>query len=105
MDYNDPANIMYTFFGSEENTVYRSLCYPDGDVIRRVQDARGIPDEKERLKEYAALEKKIIREDASWIPLFSRTHLYVTGERVEHFETAWNGWCEPAYSRITLKQK
>ena len=104
-DYNDPDNFIYSFFGSEENTVYRSLCYPDGDVIRRVQDVRGIPDEKERLKEYAALEKKIIREDASWIPLFSRTHLYVTGERVEHFETAWNGWCEPAYSRITLKQE
>ena len=43
------------------------------------------------MKEYAALERKIIREDASWIPLFSHTHLYVTSERVGHFETAWNG--------------
>ena len=104
-DYNDPDNFIYSFFGSRENTLYRSLCYPDRDVIRRVQDARGIRDEKERLAEYAALEKKIIREDAAWIPLFSRTHMYVTGERVEHFETAWNGWCEPVYSRITLKQE
>ena len=104
-DYNDPDNFIYSFFGSEENTVYRSLCYPDADVIRRVQDARGILNEKERLAEYAALEKKIIREDASWIPLFSRTHLYVTGERIDHFETAWNGWCEPVYSRLTMKQE
>ena len=102
-DYNDPDNFIYSFFGSRENTLYRSLCYPDGDVIRRVQEARGIRDEKERLAEYAALEKKIIREDASWIPLFSRTHLYVTGERVEHFETAWNGWMQPTFSRITIK--
>ena len=65
----------------------------------------GIPDEKERLKEYAALEKKIIREDASWIPLFSRTHLYVTGERVDHFEVAWNGWMEAILSRVTLKKE
>lgn len=102
-DYNDPDNFIYSFFGSAENTVYRSLCYPDSDVIRRVQDARSIQDDAERLAEYAALEEKIIREDASWIPLFSRTHLYVTGERVDHFETAWNGWIQPALSRITLK--
>ena len=104
-DYNDPDNFIYSFFGSTENTVYRSLCYPDRDVIKRVQDARGIRDEQERLAEYAALEKKIIREDVSWIPLFSRTHLYVTGQRVDHFETAWNGWSEPIYSRITMKQE
>ena len=104
-DYNDPDNFIYSFFGSKENTVYRSLCYPDTEVIRRVQDARSIRDEKERLAEYAALEKKIIREDASWIPLFSRTHLYVTGERVDHFEVAWNGWMEAILSRVTLKKE
>ena len=102
-DYNDPDNFIYTFFGSEDNTVYRSLNYPDREVIKRVQDARAILDEDERMKEYAALERKIIREDASWIPLFSHTHLYVTGERVDHFETAWNGASQPALRRVTLK--
>ena len=102
-DYNDPDNFIYTFFGSEDNTAYRSLNYPDREVIKRVQNARAILDEDERMKEYAALERKIIREDASWIPLFSHTHLYVTGERVDHFETAWNGASQPALRRVTLK--
>ena len=102
-DYNDPDNFIYTFFGSEDNTVYRSLNYPDREVIKRVQDARAILDEEERMKEYAALERKIIREDASWIPLFSHTHLYVTSERVGHFETAWNGTSQPVFRKITLK--
>ena len=102
-DYNDPDNFIYTFFGSEDNTVYRSLNYPDREVIKRVQDARAILDEEERMKEYAALERKIIREDASWIPLFSHTHLYVTSERVGHFETAWNGSSQPVFRKITLK--
>lgn len=102
-DYNDPDNFIYTFFGSEDNTAYRSLNYPDREVIKRVQNARAILDEEERMKEYAALEQKIIREDASWIPLFSHTHIYVTGERVDHFETAWNGASQPALRRVTLK--
>ena len=102
-DYNDPDNFIYTFFGSEDNTAYRSLNYPDREVIKRVQDARAILDEEERMKEYAALERKIIREDASWIPLFSHTHLYVTSERVGHFETAWNGSSQPVFRKITLK--
>ncbi len=102
-DYNDPDNFIYTFFGSDDNTVYRSLNYPDRETIKRVQAARAILDEAERLEEYAALEKKIIREDASWIPLFSRTHLYVTSERVDHFEAAWNGASQPAFPKITLK--
>jgi len=102
-DYNDPDNFIYTFFGSWEHTLYRSLCYPDTETVKRVQKARSIQDEAERLTEYAALEKKIIREDASWIPLFSRIHLYVTGEKVDHFEAAWNGACLPTLSRTTLK--
>ena len=43
MDYNDPANIMYTFFGSEENSRFRSLNYHDTDVIARVSAARPLP--------------------------------------------------------------
>ena len=102
-DYNDPDNFIYTFFGSEDNTVYRSLNYPDKEVIKRVKNARAILDEDERMQEYSALERKIIREDASWIPLFSHTHIYVTGERVDHFETAWNGASQPTLRRVTLK--
>lgn len=36
MDYNDPANIMYTFFGSAAKTRIRSLNYSDTEVMARV---------------------------------------------------------------------
>ena len=33
----------------------------------------------------------------------STLKIYVTGERVDHFETAWNGASQPALRRVTLK--
>ena len=82
MDYNDPSNIMYSFFGSESNTKMRSINYPDKDTIARVAAASAIVDDDERMAEYQALEKKIITEDAAWIPLFEELHLYCIGDRV-----------------------
>ncbi|MBO7662920.1 MAG: ABC transporter substrate-binding protein, partial [Clostridia bacterium] len=60
MDYNDPANIMYTFFGSEANSHGRSLNYADPETIRRVAAARAIVDDAARMAEYQTLEKKLI---------------------------------------------
>ena len=45
MDYNDPANIMYTFFGSAAKTRIRSLNYSDIEVMARVAAASGITDD------------------------------------------------------------
>ena len=35
-DYNDPDNFIYTFFGNDANTTYRSICYKDEKVMARV---------------------------------------------------------------------
>ena len=94
MDYNDPSNIMYTFFGSDENTKGRSLNYPDKEIIARVAAAPAIVDDAERMAEYQALEKKIISEDAAWIPLFEELHLYCMGERVKSFTPQWAGFSD-----------
>ena len=102
-DFNDPDNFIYTFFGNRENTSYRSLCYPREDVMRRVREARAIVDEQERIREYQALEELIIQEDAAWVPLFSRLHYYVAGERVDNFDFSWNGWVSTRYRYISLK--
>ena len=102
-DFNDPDNFIYTFFGNRENANYRSLCYPNEDVMRRVREARAIVDERERIREYQELEKLIIQEDAAWVPLFSRLHFYVAGERVDNFEFSWNGWVSTRYRYISLK--
>ena len=49
MDYNDPANIMYTFFGSAAKTRIRSLNYSDTEVMARVAAASGITDDAKRM--------------------------------------------------------
>ena len=90
-DYNDPDNFIYTFFGSAENGRFRSLCYPNEEIMERVRRARTISDAEKRVAEYRELEKIIVQDDAAWIPLFSRIHYYVQSERMEGFCTSWNG--------------
>ena len=103
MDYNDPANIMYTFFGTADNTLHRSLNYPDADIISRVAAASAIVDDEARMAEYRALEQKLIREDAAWIPLYAEMHLYCMGPRVESFTPQWAGFSDFYAIDVALK--
>ena len=103
LDYNDPDNVIYTFFGSEDNTAVRSIFYPDKEIIGRVAAARAIVDQDERMKEYAALEKKLVQDDAVWVPLYSLKHLFVKGDRVAEFIPQWAGWSDMYFSGVKLK--
>lgn len=103
MDYNDPANIMYTFFGSEEFTKARSLNYHDTAVIARVSAARAIVDDAARMAEYQALEKKLIQEDAAWIPICTELHLWCLGDRVASFTPQWAGFTDFYAADVVLK--
>ena len=103
LDYNDPANIMLTFFGSADNTLHRSLNYPDAEIIARVTAAPAIVDDSQRMAEYQALEKKIIGEDAAWIPLFEDMHLYCLGSRVASFTPQWAGFSDFYVTDVVLK--
>ena len=69
----------------------------------RVAAARGIVDDTERLTEYAALEKQIVEEDAAWVPMFSRSHLFVKGDRIASFTPHWAGYNDTQYINVTLK--
>lgn len=102
LDYNDPDNIIYPFFGTKDNTKIRSNNYGDDEIIARVAAAKTIVDETERNKEYAFLEKKIIEEDAAWVPMFSLKHLYLISDRVEHFTPHWAGWEDFYFEGTTL---
>ncbi len=101
-DFNDPDNFIYTFFGNDSNVKNRGFGYTNEDAISRVAAARGIVDEDERVAEYQALEELIIQEDAAWIPLFSREHLYVVSDRVGNFSVSWNGWSSNYYRNVTV---
>lgn len=102
-DYNDPDNFVHTFFGNRENTTFRSLCYDNEEIMKRVRDARTIQDSELRLKEYQDLERIIIQEDAAWIPLFSRLRYYVASEQLGGVKSSWNGSVKNRYCDIYFK--
>jgi len=99
-DYNDPDNFIATFFGSEGSTTGRSICYQDTDIMDRVSAAPAIADEKTRLAEYAELEKKIVEEDAAWVPLYQGTHLFFTSTNVSEFVPHWAGYADFQYKDV-----
>ena len=103
-DYDDPDNFIYTFYGSPENTRFRSLNYTNEEVINRVRDARFILNHEERMKEYQELEKIIVQDEASWIPLFSRRRYYVSSERLNGFTASWNGSVKNNYRRMSIEK-
>ena len=103
LDYNDPSNIIDTFFSSEESTKGRSLNYADKDIMARVAAAKTITDETERLAEYAELEKKIVEEDASWVPLFSLQHTFVVSKKIAHFTPHWAGYGDFNAANVTMQ--
>ena len=102
-DYNDPDNFVHTFFGNRENTTFRSLCYDNEEIMKRVRDARTIQDSELRLKEYQELERIIIQEDAAWIPLFSRLRYYVASEQIGGVRSSWNGSVKNRYCDIYFR--
>ncbi|MBQ1347951.1 MAG: hypothetical protein IIY58_01140, partial [Aeriscardovia sp.] len=91
------------FFGSAENSAGRSINYPDAETIARVSAARAIVDDAEREAEYQALEKKLIQEDAVWVPMYAELHLYCMGERVESFIPHWAGFSDFYGTDVVLK--
>ena len=103
MDYNDPANIMDTFFGSVANTKGRSLNYPDTKTIDRVAAARAIVDDDARKAEYQALEKQLLEDEAVWIPMYAELHRWCLGLRVESFTPQWAGFTDFYVADVKLK--
>ena len=103
MDYNDPANILMPFFGSEEASKGRSMNYPDKEIFARVSAARFILNDAEREAEYKALDKKLVEEDAAWIPMFAELHLWCLGDRVASFTPQWAGFTDFYAADVVLK--
>ena len=65
--------------------------------------ASAIVDDAARLSEYQALEKKLIEEDAAWIPLFTEKHLWCLGSRVASFTPQWAGFTDFYVTDVVLK--
>lgn len=95
-DFNDPDNFFYTFF-SRRGTVVRSFNNDSPEVFDALDKARSITDQTERIKLYRDLEKKIVQEQAAWVPLFTLDHVYVIDKKVKKFVVPWNGWSDMSY--------
>lgn len=101
-DFNDPDNFIYTFFASSNNKS-RSFNYSNTEAIKRIEAARHITDEEERIKEYQDLEKLVIQDDAAWIPLFHAEKIRVVQDRVKGFVPHWAGWGDCSYYSVSLE--
>lgn len=101
-DFNDPDNFFYTFFGDAENTRFRSLNYPEEDIMAQVRLARTIADADKRIQKYHDLERVIAQDDAAWIPLFSRHYFYVSSERLKGLRASWNGSVKNMYREMSV---
>jgi peptide/nickel transport system substrate-binding protein/oligopeptide transport system substrate-binding protein len=92
-DFNDPDNFFYTFFGPK-GTVARSYNAIRQDNFDALDSGRSMVDSKKRAKLYNDLEKKIVIDQAAWLPMFSMKHLYVVQPKVKTFVVPWNGWSD-----------
>ena len=101
-DFNDPDNFFYTFF-SKSGTVVRSFNNNDPEVFEALDRARTITDQKKRIALYRELEKKIVHDQAAWVPFFNIEHLYVLAPRVKKFVVPWNGWSDMSYYETNVE--
>lgn len=100
-DFNDPDNFFYTFF-APQNTKKRSFNYANEEAINKVVEARAMVDPKARIEVYRELEKQIIQEDATWVPLYSKQHIFVVNPRVQNYVVMWNGWSGNMYYKMSI---
>lgn len=100
-DFNDPDNFFYTFF-APQNTEKRSFNYANVEASQKVVAARTMIDEKERIEVYRELEKQIIQEDAAWVPLYSKQHIFVVNPRIQNYVVMWNGWSGNMYYNMSI---
>jgi len=64
----------------------------DNAVFAALDQGRSETNLVKRAKLYNALEKKIVVDEAAWLPMFSMRHLYVVQPKVKKFVVPWNGW-------------
>lgn len=100
-DYNDPDNFIYSFF-SQKNAAARSYNYKNLDVNNKLEQARTMVDQNQRIQLYQELEKTIVQQDAAWVPMFTLNHLFVVQPKIKNFKVAWNGWSDMPYFGVEI---
>ena len=54
------------------------------------------------MAEYQALEEKIIVEDAAWVPMYERAHLFAISGNVASFVPHWAGYGDFFVRDVTM---
>ncbi len=89
-DFNDPDTFFTPFF-TPPGTRKNSLNFTDKEAIRQINASRTLSTPEARCKNYRELDRRIVEKDAAWLPLFSPTHAFILGPRIESLPRAWNG--------------
>lgn len=100
-DFNDPDNFFYTFF-APQNTIKRSFNYGNEEASNKIVEARAMVDPEKRIETYRELEKQTIQEDAAWVPLYSKQHIFVVNPRIQNYVVMWNGWSGNMYYKMSI---
>ena len=102
-DFNDPDNLLYTFF-TEKNTKARSINHKNGDVYQWLEDARAMVDEDERMALYQKIDTTMVQDEAAVFPLYQMDHIVVVQDWVKGFEIPWNGWTDTSYYNVSIER-
>jgi ABC-type transport system substrate-binding protein len=99
-DYPDPENYLDLLFHSESEN--NQTNYNNPEVDRLLEEAREIPDQETRFRQYNRIEQMIL-DDAPWIPLWNRGERYalIKPEVKDYFLTPMT---IPKYRHVYLEK-
>ena len=98
VDYNDPDNVLYSYF-SRRAQEGNSVGCTDEWVFNMLDDARCEVDADKRLKMYQEIEAYLV-ENVYFIPIFQPQLTVITQPNISNYTPAWNGWPSTCYYGI-----
>jgi len=95
VDYNDPDNVLYTFFSRRAQETNSVGC-TDEWVFDMLDAARRETDVDKRLEMYQQVEAHCV-EQAYFIPIFQPELNIITQPNITNFMPSWNGWTDTSF--------
>lgn len=89
-DVPDPDDFYKAFTVDESKT--NGLSVKNQKLSDEINAARAIMDDEKRLKALTDLDKKIVTEEALYLPIASDLNHFVKSPRLENFHLSWQGW-------------
>lgn len=85
-----------------ENAKVNGFNVQDKDLSDRIEKARSLVNNDERMAAFKELEKELMTEHAIYLPIAAKVNLSVKSPRLNNFEFSWQGWVCGATHRVTI---